>query len=159
MSTTLYSSRVRVSTKAGMPGWRSRFSRSAARIDSTSAWASATLSVDDDVIVFRPVAHLVVGLGHAPRDHLVGILRARVQPRSSSATRRRQHEDADHVVAALLAQLLGALPVDVEQHVAAAPRAPPHRPARRAVAVAEHLRPFQQLAARHHVLELPWSMK
>src|SRR3546814_5673791 len=46
-----------------------------------------------------------------------------------------------------LAELLGALPVDVEQHVAAALQRLLHRPARRAVVVAEHHRVFQQLAA------------
>ena len=50
---------------------------------------------------------------------LVIVLRARVQPPLQFGDRRRQHEHADQIAARLFAQLLGALPIDVEQHVAA----------------------------------------
>ena len=66
-----------------------------------------------------------------PRITSVGILRAGVQPLFEIGGRGRQDEHADDVGAGLLAQLLGALPVDVEQHVPSRSTAPP-RPARAA---------------------------
>jgi hypothetical protein len=57
------------------------------------------------------------------------------------------------VAAGLLVQLLCALPVDVEQHVAARAEDLAHRRLWRAVAVAEDVRPFQELAVADHVLE------
>ena len=86
-------------------------------------------------------------------DHLVAVLGAHAQARLEIGDRGRQHEDADEIGAALLAQLLGALPIDVEQHVAARrEHALDWRP-RRAVAVAEHLGPFEKLALRDHRVE------
>src|SRR3546814_5198590 len=73
-----------------------------------------------------------------------------VQAAPQLRRRGRQDEHADEVVARRLAQLLGALPVDVEWHVAAALQRGLHRRARRAVVVAEHHRMLQQLAARNH---------
>ena len=62
----------------------------------------------------------------------------------------RQDEDRDQVVARRLLQLLGALPVDVEQDVAPVGQRRLHRRARRAVEVVEDARVLQQLAVRHH---------
>jgi hypothetical protein len=58
---------------------------------------------------------------------------------------RRQHEDADHVVAHLAIELLGALPVDVEQDVLAGTQRCFDRLARRAVVVSMHLGEFEQV--------------
>ena len=57
------------------------------------------------------------------------------------------------VVARLFAQLLRALPIDIEQDVAAGLQRLLHRPPRRAVAMAENFGPFQKLARFHHGLE------
>ena len=66
-----------------------------------------------------------------PRITVVGILRAGVQPFLEVCGRRRQDKHADDVGAGLLPQLLGALPVDIEQHVLPGRQAP-LRPARAA---------------------------
>ncbi|OWK24679.1 hypothetical protein AJ87_19015 [Rhizobium yanglingense] len=58
--------------------------------------------------------------------------------------RRRQHEDGYDICRHLLLQLLGALPIDVEKHVAAFGHRCFHRFARRAVEIAVHFSPFQQ---------------
>ena len=96
------------------------------------------------------MAHFVGGLGHAGPDHLVGILRAACAGALQLGGRRRQDEDADDIGRRLLAQLLGALPVDVEQHVPARRQRRFDRRARRAVAIVEHVGPFQQFAGVDH---------
>src|SRR5882672_1584639 len=111
------------------------------------------VAIDDHVIVFRPVAHLIGGLGHAGVDDVVGILGAGAQARFKIRNRRRQHKNADEIVAALLAQLLGALPVDVEQHITPHRQRALDRCPRRAIAAPEHLGPFHKVAARHHSVE------
>ena len=63
------------------------------------------------------MAHLVGGPVHPSKDHLLGVLRTGVQPPLQVSRRRRQYEYADDIGPRLLAQLLRALPVDVEQHV------------------------------------------
>ena len=55
-------------TKSDRPIWRSRLSRSAARIARTSRESLGLVAVDDDIVVFRPMAHLARGLGHARDD-------------------------------------------------------------------------------------------
>ena len=87
--------------------------------------------IDDDVIVFRPMAHFVAGAAHPSADHLIGVLCAGVKPLFKIGGRRRQDEDADNIRSRLFPQLLGALPVDVEQHVLSRRQARP-RPARAA---------------------------
>ena len=77
----------------------------------------ADVVVDHDVVVLGPVAHLVAGATHPLSDDLVGVLRTRVQPLLEIAGRGRQDEHADDVGPRFLAQLLRALPVDVEQHI------------------------------------------
>ena len=69
------------------------------RIDCTSSKAIADIVVDDDVVVGVQVAEFVAGLLHAAADHLVGILRAGVQPFLQVGRRRRQDEHADDVAA------------------------------------------------------------
>src|SRR5262249_203305 len=63
------------------------------------------------------------------------------------------YENADEIGAPLLAQLLRALPVDIEQHVAPRRERAFNRSARRAVAIAEYLGPFEHIASRHHGVE------
>ena len=96
------------------------------------------------------MAHLVAGAAHAAADDVIGILRPAVQPRFERLHRGRQQEHADDIGPGALAQLLGALPVDIEQHVMPGGQRILHRLARRAVAVVEHGRPFEQFAARRH---------
>ena len=80
------------------------------------------------------------------------ILGPPLEPCAQFPHRGRQDEDGDDVVAEPLAHLLRALPVDVEQHVASLGQHLLHGRARRAVAVAVHLRPFEQVAALLHPL-------
>ena len=120
------------------PSWRSRFSRSAVRIDFSSVRLVAMSRLMIDVVVLGPMAHLVGRLGHALGDDLWRILGARDQALLEVARRGRQDEHRHQVVAALLLELLRALPVDVEQHVAAGLERRLDRRARRAVVVVEH---------------------
>ena len=48
--------------------------------------------VDHDVVVFRPVTHLVTGEAHAMADHLVGILTTGMQAPFQVRGRRREDE-------------------------------------------------------------------
>ncbi len=81
--------------------------------------AELEFAVDEHVVVLGPMGDVGRDLGEA----LCGPP-PRSPARDGAAAlellgRGRQDEDADHVVAGDLAQLLRALPVDVEQHVAA----------------------------------------
>src|SRR4051812_34959551 len=98
------------------------------------------IGIDDHVVVLGPVAHLVGGLAHARMDDLIGVLRSRSQPQLEVRNRRRQHEDADEIAICLLTKLLRALPVDVEQNVAALDQSRLDWQPRRAIAISEHLR-------------------
>jgi hypothetical protein len=63
------------------------------------------------------------------RERMMSLLScARRLSRRSSSFTQAADEDADEIVARLLAQLLRALPVDVEQHVAAGTQRLLHRP-------------------------------
>src|SRR5260370_751748 len=79
--------------------------------------------------------------------------RPALEPGAQCAHRRRQDENADDVAAEPLAHLTGALPVDVEQHVAPLRQHLFDRLARRAIEVAVNLRPFEQIAAFLHPVE------
>src|SRR3546814_10323870 len=84
-----------------------------------SDWSSDVCS--SDLIIFRPMADLGLGAGHAPGDDIVRIGTARAQAALQLRHRRGQDEDADQIGEhLLLAKLLRALPIDVEQHVMAA---------------------------------------
>jgi 16S rRNA (adenine1518-N6/adenine1519-N6)-dimethyltransferase len=111
------------------------------------------IGIDDHVVVLGPVAHLVGGLAHARMDDLIGVLRSRSQPQLEVRNRRRQHEDADEIAICLLTKLLRALPVDVEQNVAALDQSRLDWQPGRAIAISEHLRPFQQFAVLDHCVE------
>ena len=67
--------------------------------------------------------------------------------------RRRQDENADNVTTGLLIQLLRALPVNVEQHIATARQDRINRRVRRAITVAKDMRPFKKLTRRDHRAE------
>ena len=58
---------------------------------------------------------------------------------------RRQHENRDEIARNVLEQLLGALPIDVADDVAASGKRLLDRPPRRAVAISEDFRVLQQL--------------
>ena len=62
------------------------------RLDRGDAFLNVV--INDNVIVFGPVAHLVAGAAHALADHLVGILRARMQALFEVGRRGRQDENA-----------------------------------------------------------------
>src|SRR5262249_7141373 len=116
----------------------------------------ALVAIDDDVIVFRPMAHFVTGFGHARSDHRLAVLRPALEPAFQLFRRRRQDEDADKIGRGCPAELLRALPIDIEQHIAAGLQSLEHRRSRRAVAVAEHFRPFEQLAMFYHFIKARW---
>ena len=80
--------------------------------------AVVDLAVDDDVIVFRPVAHFLGGFGHPGDDDRGAVLGAPAQPRFERRHARRQHEDRDEVVRHAFGELLGTLPVDIGDDVA-----------------------------------------
>ena len=107
------------------------------------------IAVDQHVVVLGEMGHVGRDLAEAPAHHRFGILGAPPQPSLQLGHRRRQDEHADHV-GARLAQLLGALPVDVEQDVAARGERLLDRRARRAVAMAVDLGVLQQLAGFDH---------
>ena len=88
----------------------------------------------------------------APMTDLLSCAR-RLEPALQFPDGRRQDENADEIVARFFAQLLRALPIDIEQHVAAGAQCVDDRPARRAVAMAEHFGPLQQLAFFDHGIE------
>ena len=114
-----------------------------------------------DVVVLGPMGDVGRDLGQ-PRCCTTGSASwaRRRSRRSSSAVDGGRMNTAHHVVARDLAQLLRALPVDVEQHVAARRRAPLDRGPRRAVAVAVDLGVLEQLARGDHGLDrLARSMK
>ena len=147
---SFFRSASRRSRKGSRSGSATRLSRSAVRIARSRSEALVEIVVDQDVIVFAPV-----------RDFLDGVLQPlRDDSRLSSARRssRAFNSSADGgstntltmSFAHLVEQLLRALPVDVEQHVAAGGERRFHRLARRAVIIAVHLRPFEQIAAVAH---------
>ena len=68
---------------------------------------------------------------------------------------RRQDEDRHDIDRHLFLQLLGALPVDVEQHVPAFTHRGFNRFARRTVVIPVHLRPFEQRVAVAQTFEFP----
>src|SRR3546814_9634219 len=57
--------------------------------------ACVHVAVDEDIIIFRPMADLGLGAGHAPGDDIVRIGTARAQAALQLRHRRGQDEDAD----------------------------------------------------------------
>src|SRR5580700_10289090 len=103
------------------------------------------VAIDDDVIVFRPVAHLGGRFGHARGDHLGAVLGAGPEPRFERAGAWRQYEHLDQIVGRGLVELLRPLPVDVGDDVTALGERRLDRRARRAIAMLEHGRVLKQL--------------
>src|SRR3546814_5057499 len=79
--------------------------------------APSQVVVDHDIIVFSPMTDFVGGLGHAFGYGRSGILSACMKALFQVARGWRQDEHAYQIVADLLSQLLGTLPVDVEQNI------------------------------------------
>ena len=101
------------------------------------------------------MADLVAGARHAIGDHFRVIGVAVLEATFQLIKMRRQDEHPHQVGGRIgLLQLLGALPVDIEQHIAAIGQRRFHRCARGAITVAEHGRPFQQGVFFDHRLEL-----
>ncbi|KIU01691.1 hypothetical protein QU38_00325, partial [Staphylococcus aureus] len=83
------------------------------------AIALVGIVIDQHIVIAVPMAHFVGGARHAGVDHFGRVGGAVDQALMEFLERRRQDEPPHHVAAGELEQLLGALPVDVEQHVAA----------------------------------------
>ena len=93
------------------------------------------------------------GAAHPPQYHLFAIGRAGAQTALQLGHRWREDEDAHDIAARALIKLLRALPVDVEQHVPAGCQRGFNGGARRAIAMAENMRPFEEFMVRHHLPE------
>ena len=104
------------------------------------------IGIHHNVVVFIPVLYLSCRTRHAMRHRGLGILIARLEPPLERLAVRRQNEHAHHVSRQAFLELPRALPVDVEQHVVARLQGIEHRRPRRGIKVAEHFRPFEQLA-------------
>src|SRR5689334_2869718 len=111
------------------------------------------ITIDDDIVVFPPMAHLVGGLGHPRTDDGLAVLRTALEASLQLRGSRWQNEDADKISALILAQLLRALPVDIKQNVAARLQSLDYWPSWRAVPISEYFRPFQKFALCDHSIE------
>ena len=131
-----------------------RLSRSAATIASTSARHAAVSRVDQHIIIFGPVADFARRALHAAGDHFLAVGAASAQAPFEFGQRWRQDENPDEILAHRRMKLLRALPVDVEQDVAAGLQRGLHRRLGRAVAIVEHRRPFDELAGLDQPVEL-----
>ena len=99
------------------------------------------------------MAHLGLRAVHAAVDHFLRIGRAILESLAQRLEAGRQDEDTNDVAASQLEQLLRTLPVDVEQNVLAVLEILEHGVARRAVALVEHARPFEELVVLRHRAE------
>ena len=81
--------------------------------------AFVDIDINDDVIIFRIVAHFRTRFCHAFPYDLFTILGAGIEPAFQFGHARRQNEHADQILRRIFGQLLGALPVDIEHHIAA----------------------------------------
>ena len=115
--------------------------------------AGVEIIVDQYVIVLAPMAHLVGGTVHAIADRLLAVGAAGSQAALQLHQRRRQDVDADDILRIARLQLLRALPVDVEQHVTALVHRLPNGASRRAVALAEDVRPLDQRMVGDELVE------
>jgi hypothetical protein len=97
---------------------------------------------------------LLAGVAQAPGDDIGRVLGPALQAGAQLEEGRREDEDAHHVLVHLLDDLAGPLPVDVEHHVLADAQGLLHGLARRAVEVAVHLGPFQEVPAIAQTLEV-----
>ena len=111
--------------------------------------------VDQHVIIAVPAADLVPAFAHPFFDDLVTVLPATDKTSVQFGDRRRQQEDRQRVLAQnRVADLLCALPINVEQHVTAVIYRRLYRALGRAVEIAENMRVFQHLAIGHLRLEV-----
>ena len=101
------------------PTWRARFKRSAATIVANVGEAQLHVRVDQHIIIFGPVADLARRTLHPVGDDFVMVGRSLAQAPLELGHRRRQDEDPHQVLAHRRMELLGPLPVDVEQDIAA----------------------------------------
>ena len=102
--------------------------------------------VDHQVIRFGVVGHLRHRGGHAPLDGLRIILSALAQALAQCLARRREDEDGAGARQQAL-DLGGALPVDLQNHIAVGGQLLGDKAPRRAVQVAEHFRMLQEFVA------------
>src|SRR5438552_1025559 len=82
-----------------------------------AAEARIQIAIDDDVVVLGPMAHFIGRLGHAARHLFLAVLGSGAQTTLEFAGRWRQDEDADQIFGRPLSELLGPLPIDVEEHI------------------------------------------
>ena len=108
--------------------------------------------VDHQIVELAVVAHLFPGPGQTLLDHVVVVRGAGAQTLGQGLQARRQDEDAGRL-RQQVADLGGALPVDLENHVLAAAQRLRHPVGAGAVEVAEHLGVLQEPALFHHAHE------
>jgi hypothetical protein len=75
--------------------------------------------VHEHIVIAGPALDLIARIGEPLGDGLGRIFRSPLQPRAQLLHGGRQDEDRHHIVRRLAAHLLGALVVDVEEHIAA----------------------------------------
>ena len=110
--------------------------------------------VDQHIIVLGPMADLARRPLHAIGDHLLRIGVASAQAPLELGHRRRQDENPHQILTHRRVELLGPLPVDVEQDIAASSQCILHRRLRGTVKIAEHRCPFDELARGDQSVEL-----
>ena len=100
------------------------------------------------------MADFARGAAHPAGDDVLAVGRAVVETAGEFGDRGREDEDAHQILAHRRVKLLRALPVDVEQHVAAGLERGLDRGLRRAVMMIEDGRPFGEFALVRQRLEL-----
>ena len=117
--------------------------------------AELQVFVDDDVLVAVVMAHLVGSLRHPVLHDLFGVLCPAAQARFEFPGAWRQNEYAYQIGAErpIVGDLLGALPIDIEQNVAAVGERFFDGSPGRAIEMAEDIGMFQKLARRNHLPE------
>ena len=98
--------------------------------------------------------HLDAGVLEPHLDGVLAVLRAPLEALAQLADRGRQDENGHHVRAGPRQQLHGALPVDVEQDIAAPAELFLDVGAWRSVEISMHLSALEQLALGPHALEI-----
>ncbi len=136
-----------------MPVWREALEPLGGEDRCHAREALLDIVVDQDIVIAVPVADFVRRTVHAGLDHLGRIGRAAFEPLAQLGHRGRQDEHAHDIAAGELVKLLRALPVDVEQDVAALLEHVPDLRLGRAVAMAEDMRPFEEFVVRDHRAE------
>ena len=106
--------------------------------------------IDDGLL---PVEVFGIGFRHALLHDLFRVLRAAAQAPFKLFARWRQNEHLDDILARDLIELLGALPVNIEKNVLTLTKRRLDERARRAIVIAEDIRPFEELARIAHAEE------